>query len=48
MKITISNLKNLLTPCEQLSTQDLCQLKGGGEDLRRKSASANYSKKKEC
>lgn len=36
MKKSINNLKGLLTETEKLSTDQLCQLKGGGEDLRRK------------
>ena len=35
MKNSINNLRGLLTETEKLSTIQLCQLKGGGEDLRR-------------
>ena len=35
MKNSINNLRGLLTETEKLSTTQLCQLKGGGEDLRR-------------
>ena len=35
MKNSINNLRGLLTETEKLSTTQLCQVKGGGEDLRR-------------
>ena len=39
MKNSINNLRGLLTETEKLSTIQLCQLKGGGEDLRRTTTS---------
>lgn len=35
MKKSINEFRSILTETEKLSTIQLCQLKGGGEDLRR-------------
>jgi hypothetical protein len=38
MKNSIKSLKAVLSATEKLSTNELCHVKGGGEDLRRSTA----------